>query len=437
MVVSEDTKESWNTALAAIEKKYQAKWPGQVRVITYKYSDGVEKCLLGLCEGRPAYTCFLAHHSECSRNFVSRVHRLTRKIDPSNPFTDTIWGILTGSSEDDVLFAINQEDLVVRRGLGGTPINLQKFESGRWYSEGEMGVAHQRNRGEKPEKITCPNDATEVLARDLSEPRDVEKETGFDMLFTSGHASERDWSIGYSFKSGRFVCQSGDLIGKSLDGGSHLITSNGRPKILSACGNCLLGHIDQPNCMALVYMHSVGVVQMVAYTVSTWFGYMGWGVHNYFITLPGMFSFAESFFANNQSLLATLRTKYKQYENAHYEECYGVGKECSGLLYDKDSVAFYGDPAYDARLLPVPPEELGHTLMVDEMQSDAASGWKTYRLTVTVRSQHGRLAIYLYPSTVREYKLLEGEAFVTCRFVLVPIKGADGKEVSVLYAVRH
>src|SRR4051794_5924255 len=43
----------------------------------------------------PRYTCFVATSAEASREYVAAVHRLTRKLD-DDPYTDTIWGILTG-----------------------------------------------------------------------------------------------------------------------------------------------------------------------------------------------------------------------------------------------------------------------------------------------------------------------------------------------------
>ena len=84
------------------------------------------------------------------------------------------------------------------------------------------------------------------------------QEEGVDMMVTSGHATEGDWQIGYSYKNGQFICMSSNLIGKSMDGALYPVTHNGSPKVLSAAGNCLIGHIKSPNCMALAWMHSVG-----------------------------------------------------------------------------------------------------------------------------------------------------------------------------------
>ena len=57
------------------------------------------------------------------------------------------------------------------------------------------------------------------------------------------------------------------------------IKASGKVKVYSAAGNCLMGNINSDHCMALAWMRSAGVRQMFGYTVPTWFGFGGWGVH--------------------------------------------------------------------------------------------------------------------------------------------------------------
>ena len=245
IVCSEETGRKWKKALKSLEEKYQLKWSLN-KVKTILYSEDVTSCLTQLCEYQPAYTCFLTHYEECTSSFVVQVHCLTRQIDPNTPFTDTIWGILTGLTEEDVLFAIAQDSLTVRRVLGGTPVNLSKFESGSWYSEGETCVMYNKDIHEaSARKETCPRDTTAVLVKELSCERDIEKGIGVDMMVTSGHATEKDWNIGYSYCNGRFICQSSNMVGEAMDGSTHPITFNGKPKILSPAGNCLVGNISR------------------------------------------------------------------------------------------------------------------------------------------------------------------------------------------------
>ena len=389
----------WASAVLKLKEKYERKWPGQVQVLTYSTrcqsndsdpatTNKVTSCLPALSELRPCYSCFLAHYSECDKSFVREVNSLTRRLDPSNPYTDTVWGILTGLTEQDILFAIEQKPLVIHRVVGNCPIDLEKFTSGVWFSEFEQGVAFRKEPSPSQPKADsailepphqalpltptpavvreeCPPDTTLLIASEISCPRRVDVNQGVDMIISSAHATERDWNIGYTFHSGKFLCSDGQLYGRSLEGQRMDVQPTGCAKILSAAGNCLMGYISDKDCMALAWMHSANVVQMVGYIEPTWFGYGGWGIHNYFINNPGSMTFASAFFANQQSLLHLLHSKYSRHVDSPlgehrsvYTKCFNtthtareeMTRECSGLLYDRDNVAFYGDPAWEATL---------------------------------------------------------------------------------------
>ena len=437
ILCSRETDNVWAKVVELLKQKYELKWPGKVEKYVYD-GNALESCLPQLRETRPAYCCVVARHSECTPDLVHRVHRLVREIDESNPFGDAVWGILTGSNEEDVLFSVRQEALVVRRVLGGTSVDLAKVESGAWYNEGKACNYHYKKRGGSATQGQCPQDTTKILVDLLSEKRDVAADTGVDMMITSGHATENDWQIGYRYKNGQFRCPSGQLVGIDREGKTHQFQHSGSPKLLSAAGNCYMGLIRKPHCMALAWMHSIGVVQMTGYLVGTWYGYMGWGVHNYFFN-PGMYSFSESFFANNQALIEKLNGEIQGLSGE--DQLSGPSRDCQGLLYDKDNVAFYGDPAYDARLL-AQPDLCSYSFDVTELpvagDDRLDEGWRKFSLTVAVRKKISRPPIYLFPSSARDYKLLEGDAVVTCRFVLIRLTHPVNPPqlLTVLYAVK-
>ena len=60
-----------------------------------------------------------------------------------------------------------------------------------------------------------------------------------------------------------------------------------------------MGHIDDQQAMALAWLKSGGVRQMLGYTVPTWYGYAGWGCLDYFVEQPGRYDFAEAFLPIN------------------------------------------------------------------------------------------------------------------------------------------
>ncbi len=369
IVCGEKTHQLWPRALSKLEEKYEAKWPGGVHTVLYK--GPVRSSQKELSEIKPHFSCFLTHHSECSRDFVQQVNKLTRELNSSHPFTDTIWGILTGLYEDDVLPTLDQEPLSIGRVIANCPVDLEKFGSGVWFSEFERGASYcKASRQSLPVKQECPDDTTELIVQAISEERQRREdknptEKGVDMVISSGHATEEDWNIAYCFEGGRVLCRNGQLYGSMLTGKHVNVHRSKTPKILSAAGNCLMGHISDEHCMALGWMHSANVVQMIGYVEPTWFGYGGWGVHKYFVNNPGSMSFAEAFFANQQSLLYELYSKYPQHMEATleshrsvYKKCFNtsssaqesLSRDCSGLIYDRDNVAFYGDPAWRAQL---------------------------------------------------------------------------------------
>lgn len=219
----------------------------------------------------------------------------------------------------------------------------------------------EKKPGGVPIDKECLDDTTQALV-------DVFNIYKPDLFVTFGHATERDWQIGYSFPNGQFRCRDWVLYG--VDRQKKWIPINSpNPKVNIAVGNCLVGHIPDTQALALAYMGSGGVTQMVGYTVETWFGYGGWGVNNYFLDQPGRYSLAEAFYLNNQALVHQLQSRFPDKADFEFNdwghanqaldalvEQLGVdgndkkNRDLIGLLWDRDTVAFYGDPAWDARL---------------------------------------------------------------------------------------
>lgn len=450
VVCSQSIKIRWSRVLESLLEKYEAKWPGRVEEVVYEDGE-LRVSLPALSELKPTYTCFLAHHSECDKKFVQQAHKLTRQIDPASPYTDTIWGILTGLEESDCLRILEQEPLIIHRVVGNCPIPLGKFTSGVSFSEFEQTVALRKVSGGSVVNEACPPDVTETLIQEIGASRSCEK--GVDMMITSGHATESELNLGYSFRSGQIRCLDGQIYGHSLDGGTHkLVLQENAPKVLSAAGNCLMGHIRDKESMALAWIHSAGVTQMMGYVVPTWYGYAGWGVHKYFINNPGQMTFSEAYYANLQSLLAKLeacrapKAVVDKHEDV-YKEKFGQedivdldSHDFSGLCYDVDTTVLYGDPAWEARLAPQPDlydYSLEITNCSSEKRGNSEDKWSYWKLTViTLRdgrwdcptaddktTSPGRPPVLVFPSRASKAKLITGNAVVTCSFVLMKLNG--------------
>lgn len=366
----------------------------------------------------PRFVCFVATPSEANKKFVAEVHQLTRHLD-DDPYTDLLWGILTGFNAENVLnIASTAEPLLVHRVAAGTDLPLERFDEGICYSELEAGRIRSRKPGQPPVTEKGPVDTTKLLADSLGEYK-------ADLFVTSGHATERDWQIGFRYRNGSFQSKGGKLFGVDTGGRKHPILSD-TPRVYLAVGNCLMGHIDGPDAMALAFLNSAGVRQMVGYTDLTWFGYGGWGVLDYFVEQPGRFTLTQAFHANHLALLHKLETTFPDEAG----KASGEGSR-NGLLYDRDIVAFYGDPAWEARLQPAAcgwEQELTEQNGTYIFTITPKQGDKSFELMSSNGSQRGgRPVVEFLPARVKNVTIIEGKelaAVVTDNFVLVPLPKA-------------
>ena len=280
-----------------------------------------------------------------------------------------------------------------------------------------------------------PTDSTKALVETLN---DYEA----DLFVTSGHATERDWQIGFRYKNGSFRCADGRLYGLDTAGKKYPVESP-NPKVYLPIGNCLMGHVDGPDAMALAFMNSAGVRQMMGYTVPTWYGYGGWGCLDYFVEQPGRYSFAEAFFANQHALVHRLATCFPGLETADVDysgrtpsaivasrlgEELGLGKQDGvGLLFDRDVVALYGDPGWDARMAPgecAYGQELKREGDVFTLTITPNAGEASFSPVNANGAQRGwRPMVHFLPGRFEDIKVIEGgdlRPVVTDDFVLMP-----------------
>ena len=427
---------AWQAVVDGLAKKHGAP------IVTYEKN--VAEVREKLAALAPRYVGFVARPSEAGSQYVIDIHRMLRKLN-DDPYTDAVWGIITGRTAEDALKIVEQtEPLVIRKGAAGTGIPLDKFVEARAYSEGEAGAVQIKTADGKIEKVKGPQDSTKALV-------DVFNDFKTDLFFTSGHASERNWQIGYSYANGYFVCKKGVLYGMDMQKKLFKIDSP-NPKVYLPLGNCLMGHVADEESMALAFMGSGGVRQMCGYVVPTWFGYGGWGIQDYFFVQPGRFSFAESVYLNNQALLNRLEREFPAQAHADIDtlgmehdrnwfgktaaqlgitgNVSGKDKDLMGLLYDRDVVAFYGDPKWDARMTP---GELPWTQTLTEKE-----GTFTFELTATKSAKPGRPPAAMLARRIGKTQIVEGKEFepvVGAWFVMLPkvTEIEAGKTIRVVF----
>ena len=354
----------------------------------------------------PRHTCFVATPQEAGRKFVASVHRLARKLD-DDPYTDTLWGIVTGyDAECAMRIAKETEPLVIERVASGTELAMEMVVQGVWYCELNKNLMVRKEPGGEAKRLAGPDDTTKALVDALNDYK-------AQLFVTSGHATERDWQIGFRYRNGQFRCKDGQLFGRDTQGAVHNVDSPS-PKVFMPIGNCLMGHVDGPDAMALAYMNTGGVRQMLGYTVPTWFGYGGWGCLDYFVEQPGRYTFTEAFFANHLALLHRIETE-------------PAGPSTRGLTFDRDNVAFYGDPAWQARMAPMPcawDQTLTETDGTYTLTIEPNRGAKTFEpININGSQRGGRPIIAFLPQRVKDVKIVTGadlKPVVADDFILVP-----------------
>jgi zinc protease len=281
-------------------------------------------------------------------------------------------------------------------------------------------------------------DTTKSLVAALTEFR-------ADLFLTSGHATERDWQIGYKYRNGYFRCEEGVLYGLDTAGNKHRISSP-NPKVYLPIGNCLMGHIDSTNAMALAFMNSAGVLQMMGYTVNTWYGYAGWGCLDYFIEQPGRFTFVEAFLANQVALMHRLETFFPDQaaadldERGRFRQSVSVSaaareaglsaQDAAGLVYDRDTVAFYGDPGWVARMADGPlgwEQKLSHNGTEWIFEIIPRRGETSFQpLSFNGSQRGGRPFLQFFEGRLKNIEIVSGQELnplVTDTFLLVPNPG--------------
>jgi zinc protease len=424
VVVSRATlgRADWKNVADALVAKHHG------QVLAY---DQLSQAQAELTRLRPRYACFVATPAEATRQFVADVHRLTRRLD-DDPYTDVLWGILTGYDAACALrIAKCKEPLVIERAAAATDIELALCDEGVWYCELKQGKMVRKAHGQPPEQQTAPADTTKALVDTLNEYHP-------QLFVTSGHATERDWQIGFAYRNGQFRCEKGRLFGVDTKGQRFPVQSD-NPKVYLPVGNCLMGHIDGPDCMALAFMNSAGVNQMIGYTVPTWYGYAGWGMLDYFVEQPGRFTLAEAFFANQQALLHELATKYPKVASSDAPP--GEVRD-NGLLHDRDVLALYGDPAWEARMKPGDlawDQTLTEKDDVYTLTITPRHGEKSFQPINTNGSQRGgRPIVAFLPRRIQDVHLREGQDLkpvITENFVLVPLpeKNAPSHDYKVVF----
>jgi len=368
VVVSKSTYSDpqWRKVVTALEKKHQAK--------CIVYPNDPDESLPELRKIFPKYTCFVVKPEEAGFELVVKLHRLVRRLD-SDPYADTLHAIITGYTAADALrMATATQPTVASTALISAGVGAERFKTSGFLSTGKKGEYGYKNADGKVVKKMATQKETISIFIDYFENLNL------DLLITSAHASQRNLEMPFSM--GNIICKNGKLFGLLTDG-TRLIGADGqalkkkvegklipikqptKPMVYFAPGNCLIGDIPDRNCMALAFMGWGKGTQMIGYTTTTWFGMVGWGTVKYWENMAGYAPLNESLFFSNQNLLYRLKMEFPKTADYQYDAKKGLKfqtltkdltnlrkpnlthlQKNVGMIWDRDVVAFYGDPAH-------------------------------------------------------------------------------------------
>lgn len=427
----------WKTVVTELAEKYQAP------VLVWRESPvEIQPDLAALM---PRYTCFVVRPEEPGHALTVTVSRMTRALD-DDPWTDTFWGFLTGYTYEDARRIIAESDpLWITRALDATgKVDLLPFDEARCYDEFTRGKMKIK-RGETLEVLSCPEDNTAGVVEALVENR-------VQLVATSAHADQHSWTMGY---------RGPNLVMRHKEGVLTVTDTAGvisdlhcpEPKVVIAAGNCLIGDVTGKDCMVTSWIHSGGAHQFVGYTVPTWFGFMGWGALSLFTETPGQYSLTEAFHFNNIRNVMRLRSEYPLFAEinlmnytmdklpdvSYWQLGAGMNEEVNrlGLLFDRDVVAFYGDPAWSARIRPFPKPAFTLSRQQAEDEPKAGGTWIVRTQTDGKWPESGLFIPLSY--RIADWEIIENGTGVVPlfadNFIHLPLQGTfkAGAEMKLTY----
>jgi zinc protease len=382
------TNTAWQAVADALVKKYD-----DTKV--YRYKTSPMELQNVLAADHPRYLALVAPPSMIGKGIVCELSRLTRKFD-ADLYGDALWGIITGYTADDAMRIVKtKKPLVIERAFGSTGFDTSLMQDSLIVSDAVEGkVRFKLNNGSE----SCTTNDVKAPQGVVNVVMDFWQKQSPQAFITSGHATQ--YNLEMSWGQGLFTCYSNRfyalrhdqvqgfaklLRGVIFDGkesdvvdcvrsfNAPALPVSSEPKVWVGAGNCLLGDANHSrNTMVITALSAGGFNQLVGYVVTTWFGRMGWGTLGNFTT-PQKLTLSQAFFISNQALLQESIEKYPGLIKVSYNpEADGsffsfirkksaqqkfaaagirsLDKTGLGLLHDRDVVAFFGDPGWQATM---------------------------------------------------------------------------------------
>lgn len=430
-------------------KSVATKLAGKYKGIIVTYKDSVFSKQDALKKLAPRYMAVVARPEEINRVFVNDLHRLSRRLD-DDPFGDCIWGLITGYTPKDAMRLISQsKPLIISRSMGTTNVDASRFKdsmsitdwqpfqfveqhngtgqtSPEFYDKGlkEQEQGDETSLGVTPKLMEYWKRYSPQLFVTASHATQFNLEMPFGKgIIVSGNnrfyaLNKKQFSEFTTFLSGViFNGKEDDLISFLERSKAPVIQAKPVPAVWVAAGNCLIGDAkNTKNSMVVTALSHYGFNQMVGYTVPSWYGKGGWGTLDLLFGNHDTSSLAEAWYLNNQFILDETLNRFPKLIDIHFNASeingiqndpefaksmnaagYGMGKDQLGLIHDRDTVAFYGDPAWVARLDETRTPSPWHIVWNDP--TDAAKGFTI----IAKKDTKARLGVW-FPNRITAQK---------------------------------
>ena len=218
-----------------------------------------------------------------------------------------------------------------------------------------------------------------------------------------------------------------------------------------------MGHLRGKDSMAAAFFKSAGVHQMLGYVEVTWYGYMGWGCLDYFVEQPGRYTFNQAFFANHHALIHRLETCFPGSNDmggspltirptALAQKLRLGRQDAKGLLFDRDIVAFYGDPAWQAKMANGKNnwnQKLSHKKKKFVFTINPTNGSNSYEPINTNGVQRGyRPFVEFFEKRIGKVQIISGLEYnpvITDTFILVPSPspGHGAEKIEIIFEEKN
>ena len=389
---------NWNKVVSELQKSHpnaQTLFYGKTPADVF---DEIKSCY-------PRYVAVVEKPENIGKDFVIGMNRLSREVD-DDIYMDFLWGMISGYDAGAAIRVVRDAQTPKRLPVCLTTIS--DLGDGKWFdiycniADNKPGYYRTKYSGET---IQTEHRVTDTLANNMYARRWYEAVKRYgseknararfgknfsvdkpnllqpfdslyrmldpDLMITASHATENNLEM--PFSAGNILCKDGYLYADYPQGPSYFDESN-KCRVYLPIGNCLIGNTNNTkNSMSMAWMKHAKVSTFVGYVVVTWYGRNGWGGLRTLLTQPGRYTVAESFYLNQQDLLYRLQENapdlvgkpfpYDKKENlgnafADAEKTAGrkVSMDEMGQWYDRDVLAYYGDPLWNVRLNEIPEE---------------------------------------------------------------------------------